>query len=125
MNTSEILIRAKQELITRGWCQGMYRSPQQEVCSIGAIIAASCAASSDDYGTTFVVSAEIVLHRALGGGPRSIMSWNDDPARTPEEVLAAFDAAIVMAQEHERADRETTAVATDARSGRAVAVSIG
>lgn len=109
MLISEVLIRAKDELLTRGWCQGTYRNDAAAVCALGAIIAASCDAPSVDFGTGFVIRAEAALHRAIGLSPlRGVMQWNDEPTRTPEQVLDAFDAAIAIVQQHERAEGETT-----------------
>lgn len=84
MLTSEILQRAKQELLTSGWCQGqMENHSTGEVCMMGAILNSVC------YGGL----------EHLNGGYRALDLLA--ASLTPEEVLAAFDAAIARAQQRE------------------------
>lgn len=101
MTPKEILIEAKRLLETKGWCQGAYaKRLHGEIalnfigdptvaayCSSGAICEAQKPSMAEDAAYYFI--------KAIGGGP--IPRWNDTPGRTKEEVLAAFDKAIELA----------------------------
>ena len=109
MTAHEILIAAKAELLTRGWYQGAFENPAAGgVCAIGAL---NCAVSgqADMFEWSDVaedvqrahVRAWQLLESAIGCGSAGVHVWNDDPARTPEEVLQAFDLALALAETRE------------------------
>jgi hypothetical protein len=107
VTTSEILRQAKAELLVRGWCQAVYANRAGEVCAHGALgLAVGCfsvrstgGVSVNIHSTTFPFAADRVLAGVVG---RCVTEWNDDPRRTPEDVLAAFDAAIAIAEMQEQ-----------------------
>lgn len=107
MNTADTL-RAARALIAepRCWNQGRYvsRTDDNCLCAAGAI-------NRVETGFTYPVSpistampalAQTVIDRSDAMRPRLavtvIAGWQDHPDRTHDEVLAAFDAAIVTAE---------------------------
>lgn len=108
--TTEYLKTAKQLLIDKGWIKGDYardadgnRVPAVSssatcYCILGALKAASH--SVDDHTGAMaplrcsIVNAINGMRKTNFGADYGIHPWNDDPARTKEEVLAVFDAAI-------------------------------
>ena len=104
MTAHEILIAAKAELLTRGWHQGAFQNAETgEVCALGALNRAACGQPLmmllTDEGVRVHMRAWQLLESAIGCA--EVHVWNDDPARTPEEVLAAFDRAIALAETRE------------------------
>jgi hypothetical protein len=90
VNTKEILIRGKQKILERGWCQHMSIAPDGRCCMIGALALAAERFDGADY------PARRVLENVIGP-VWSIPSFNDAPGRTKEEVLEVFDKAITLA----------------------------
>jgi len=100
---AEFILRAARELIVRGWTQKTYaRNADGRAvpyggpgacswCMSGAVKEANCA-DPDDLEVTYAFR---FLKTATGGDP--IAPWNDEPSRTKEGVLAAFDIAIDLA----------------------------
>ena len=107
MTTGEILLWARGR-IAQGWCQGVdARDARGQRCSpwhsdarswsmLGALVVSEAAdddvlghASRGELGDAVALLAEAV-------GTSSLQAWNDDPVRTPEEVLAAFDRALAL-----------------------------
>lgn len=97
MLTSELLSQAKETMLRRGWCQHAYEDPHG-VCIEGAINFVCYADATHDGNNA--MAAYRILNRLIGQS--CISTWNDDPARTPEEVLMVFDAAIAIAQQQEQ-----------------------
>ena len=101
MTAHEILVAAKQELLTRGWTQGAFENPETgEVCALGAL---NRAVGGQPLMMLLTVESERVHTRAwqlleAATGCAEVHRWNDDPARTPEDVLQAFDRAIALAE---------------------------
>lgn len=103
MNAVQVLMEGK-KLIERGWCQGalarnegglrvpIYDSRVTSVCSVGALVAGSA-----EHGD--VCEAEDLLRVAAGVYHSDVPTWNDDPQRTKEEVIQAFDDAIALGLE--------------------------
>lgn len=115
MLTSDVLKQAKQELLTRGWCQGMYYSRRTgAVCALGATnLAATHGCHFDmpcDFASAELDAAWGLLDRVTTGQPAShgryIPDWNDNLERTKQDVLDAFDAAIAIALAEELAEPE-------------------
>lgn len=114
----EILLRARALVERQGWQQGS-TGPVQPVCVATALESAWL------QGTWSLVDfdyARAALTRAIGvareesmdtvqGVPdvpywgRRLVSWNDDPNRTQQDVLKAFSAAASLAEELRRAHR--------------------
>jgi len=95
------LTEARRLIAEVGWTQGvyardayqnheLYESPRAVCfCAQGAIKRAS------GYDVDACVAAYRHLTHAIGGS--YIPGWNDEKARTKEEVVAAFDRAIELA----------------------------
>lgn len=97
-------LRKARALIEKGWTQGLYydtkyegflnkhlkRRPSHSYCALGAVGTAVPLASLRGRMEGFL---EIAVDYA------PIMSFNDHPNRTKEQVLAAFDRAITYATE--------------------------
>jgi len=105
MTTAELLRRAKSLLEERGWTQGVYArvgdrpchpwaDNPTSFCSAGAVMAASQCVAQDGY-SHLAEKAVIALQGAIGG---TVAFFNDAPGRTKDEVLAAFDRAIEIAE---------------------------
>lgn len=98
--TVEVLREARRLIAERGWTQGEYArdaagracepvgATPRCYCSIGALIAAS----QNDGGYAQAFGA---LLSAIGNG---VVAWNDEPRRSVEDVLRAFDRAIAAAE---------------------------
>ena len=92
MTTSETLTRAKDALLKHGWCQGEERNARGELCIVGALkLSARNTVELCDAMGCFALALRV-------GG---ISDWNDDPERTPEDILSGFDRAIAFAQAEE------------------------
>lgn len=94
------LAQAKQ-LIEEGWCQNLFAIPQDTERFSYCVIGAMYATLEQHRGEVFDKMVDAFIE--ANGLPSSdyiickttnITSWNDDKARTKEEVLAAFDKAI-------------------------------
>lgn len=97
----EVLVAARWMLENVGWCQGEYQKDREDkygvpvaFCSTGAIygVDKEGSPSQKDYIEDLAISH---LMDEISGG--SVITWNDKPERTKEEVLAAFDRAIKKA----------------------------
>lgn len=124
MTTSDYLKAARQELLTRGWCQGDTENPVTgEVCVMGAMAKAWLSARPGPFvfrDDSACRPAAKILRDLVPPIPSKALNmqklnpvawWNDEPGRTPEEVLALFDAAIALAEQREQAEaREAVTV---------------
>jgi hypothetical protein len=102
MLTSEYLKRAKAVMLARGWTTGTSINHVNEVCVYGALAIAGGAMPTAELQYPYArgeSEARRVFLKAVGSG--SIIIWNDATGRTPEQVLAAFDAAIALAEAEE------------------------
>lgn len=103
MSALQVLEGARRRLET-GWVQGFFAADENgdgvdvnsplacRWCSGGAI-----RVESDEDGVYY--AARCLLTTAIES--ISIADWNDEPGRTKEEVLEAFDKAIALAKERE------------------------
>lgn len=97
MNTVDILLGAKEALLTRGWYQGGMRGKNGEVCLLGATKVAAKSVSYDS-------GARAALLGTLGisvapAAPGGIGTWNDVPGRTFNEVIDLIDSTLVRLKE--------------------------
>jgi hypothetical protein len=105
----EVLTAARWMIENVGWCQGSYYISKDEVgCfnpsfEMGNASNVSCMCAS---GAVYLVEATKELQNqsldflwgTIGVGTEvSVPDWNDQPKRTKEQVLAAFDRAIEKA----------------------------
>lgn len=92
MTTVEVLKLAR-EKVAGGWCKGHYVKTNPDgkdaYCVAGAISRSGVAGKTGH--------AYEIFSQAIGSG-LSLSAWNDAPNRTKEEVLAAFDKAILLAE---------------------------
>lgn len=85
---ADVLDRAVDELLMRGWYQGDYSGPGGRVCALGAV---SCAVS----GRPVVLECDLrvvdpvadALANYLGA---ELTDWNDDRKRTEDDVRDAL-----------------------------------
>lgn len=106
MKTSEVLRKAADEIRRRGWYQGDYGSDETsyrscKVCALGAVNAAFF--DGDPFvgilmGDWTRRRAITLLEEVVGG---NVGVWNDQSARTVEEVLDAFEKAAELAEEQD------------------------
>lgn len=94
MTTAEVFTEAAR-LVREGWCQGAYARDKDgrgvrlgdekacEWCVVGALYRAT-----DDGARGWAAEREASSALGLRG---SVVSWNDDPARTQAEVAALLD----------------------------------
>ncbi len=96
MNTVEVLKKARNRIIRKGWTQGVFHSAEGAYCAIGALSLANTSVNTQER-------AERYLAAAIGGC--SVIDWNDTPGRLKGEVILAFDQAIKNAKRrHVRGD---------------------
>lgn len=116
-SSQEVLLLAR-NYIERGWCKGRYEISTEEqkgeryfgglvpkywetseprVCSVGAIRAAI--QKLGYVGNEGILVERVSKAAGIKPGEGPLTRWNDDPKRTQEQVIAAFDRAIVMVAE--------------------------
>lgn len=110
MTAADVLRRGRDLLREKGWTQKAYKNDSGCMCSLGACYVAAGVPVSEEQThahTAEEVSAEDradeaqhFLYRAIReiGGLYGVIDWNDRPERTVEEVYAAFDKAIEIAE---------------------------
>ena len=85
--TATIAERAANVIHTYGWTQGELGSDKDGYCLVGALgvaVFADLMFSTDDLSDTFEALRQ---HTDEAG----LLVWNDDPARTRQEVLDLLD----------------------------------
>lgn len=105
MKASEVLRGAKGVLQRQGWLQGGYGTVDGPVDLLGAC-AVACGAKHLGAGSAALDAEQIVvpyLREVIG---LHVSPWNDTFGRTLDEVIAAIDRAIALAE----ADEATKAV---------------
>lgn len=92
------VLRRARALIAGGWTQGAYMSVGffgRRYCAVGAIAYSAGLVPGLDTSTPAMTDARRALRTASGMEYyEGIETWNDNPRRTKQEVLAAFDRAI-------------------------------
>jgi hypothetical protein len=91
VTAAEILRRAADVLRRDGWCQGDMRRADGHRCMAGAVIAAMV--TVDGHWSRAI---EHAFFSVIGTHDRT--GWNDTPGRTAAEVIAALEAAAVLAE---------------------------
>lgn len=107
MKTVDVLKLAK-ELIAKGWCQyyaaigagGRPVFPGSSYackwCLTGSLVGAISMKKGLASYTELLRTSSFAMREALGTD--ALMAWNDAPDRTQEDVLAAFDKGIAIAE---------------------------
>jgi hypothetical protein len=116
MKPSEILKKARDLIINRGWTQGAYAraggikaveletisgiiSNADSFCSLGAIYSADILEMAGDSNTAHAIDyLQRVVVCEFTRFDMFIAYWNDMPGRTKEQVIDAFDEAIELAE---------------------------
>ncbi|WP_158809644.1 hypothetical protein [Beijerinckia sp. L45] len=101
MNPTQKALAGTRSIVEKGWCQGAFARNQigdvvlvdaPEACSFCLIAAISkSTAGSEAWG-----NAVFAFKSAIGWNS-ALSTWNDQPDRTRDEVLAAIDAGIARA----------------------------
>lgn len=89
-NLLEVLRKAREVLVTDGWCQNELISSAGAHCAIGALHQAV------EYKAT-VVPCILALRNVMSDPEKyhnGLTKYNDTPGRTKEEILALYDRAI-------------------------------
>jgi len=89
MGVKQDLQNAAALLRDGGWCQFDMSDGYGRHCVHGALLVVA----GRDNGR-FYAARDFLRDRVTGGG---LMSWNDSPGRTAEEVIAALEAAAEAA----------------------------
>ena len=89
MKTSVTLRAAKLYMEAHGWTQGSLGILGGPCCTRGAVFRCRCSFEDDARASDY-------MRRVIGRD--SITAWNDADDRTVEEVFAAFDRAIELAE---------------------------
>lgn len=99
---SQTLRRAKQYLLDHGWSPDGPQTADGKVCAAYAIGYCQAYGNYKNY-RTFAKAIPIVGTEDIHDVnlPINIGRWNDTPGRTFEEVLAAYDRAIALAEVEE------------------------
>jgi len=100
MKTSEVLRKAADEIRRRGWHQGAMGSSlvDRESCSLCAAGALNVVLGGDPWSYALIGSDASRAMLDVTGASPLIEDWNDDPERTVDEVLDAFERAAVTAE---------------------------
>jgi hypothetical protein len=103
---SQAILENGRALVAQGWTQGAsardregnavhpWSADARSWSILGAII---CGDESHQGRTGIGQLAETVMEVADAIGTASLNRWNDEPGRTQEDALAAFDAATASA----------------------------
>lgn len=103
-SNSELLTMARTRLLEKGWIKGHLGDPRGRVCAMGAVHY-TLRDISIHLGSNENLHDKLLdlLSRAAGvAGRTRIPTWNDAKNRNFNEILAAFDEAILLAKEEER-----------------------
>lgn len=107
LSVREVLVRARARIDTpEKWvkCDGTYDMPDMSGGGTCAVFAISCVSVSEDEEADKAVHAAAIdcLCEAAGVADRNAFyEWHDAPERSHGQVLAAFDAAISLAEKPE------------------------
>lgn len=82
-----VLVRAKERIVERGWCQNTLESHDGRLCLMGALGEPEDLATSRAWECVECVTTEF------------FELWNDAPGRTEADVLDALDRAIRLAKD--------------------------
>lgn len=82
MNAADVLDKAADVIVERGWCQREYEGEDGRVCVVGAMGQVSHGKPWNDAYTA--------LSTYLGTRHTALSYWNDVPGRTAGEVITAL-----------------------------------
>jgi hypothetical protein len=93
----DVLRKAKALIEERGWHRGSWHGPGGSVCLGRALEIATGVEPPYPFGLEDVDGYDEMV-AATGCGRGQLTRWNDHPARSRGDVLAAFDKAIALAE---------------------------
>ncbi len=89
----DILIKAREVLVTRGWTQGAYEDSKGCVCLYGALNVADGKEPQDETRNSAAFNEAVAaLEDQIGCDYLDV--WNDEYDRTVDDVLAVIDRAV-------------------------------
>lgn len=91
MSAKDVLIGAREAIMTRGWCQGNYSDSIGAVCLLGAL---RCGSGGHPLAPVVTQGFQDAVSRILFKIDTDIDRWNDKKSRTKEEVLQLLDETI-------------------------------
>lgn len=102
----EILKLGRDRLLIEGWCQNALIDPTGARCAVGAVMnyPTLCPAMEEDtehYEAVYALEKTLHTRGGYPGSPFSsnIVSFNNEPGRTKEEVVELFNDTIAMLEE--------------------------
>ena len=98
MNAAEVLSKARDVLAEKGWCQGRLVD-EGAVCLAGGVKVAAGFHLDDIHWLDAPVMRGVFVALAAAIGSDSVVTWNDDPSRTYEDVVLALKQAEELAVE--------------------------
>lgn len=93
MNLSADLLNCAADLIeAHGWVQGSFGSSEGGFCALGAIrhVVAATLGGGVEAASAFNDTRSVLMKHI---GARSVVNWNDDFARTKDDVVATLRGA--------------------------------
>jgi hypothetical protein len=90
----DVLRKARQLIVERGWCQGQPEDVDGRLCAIGAINLA--AGMRPREGSPAAWDARWFLQCVIGT-ENGVTPWNDHPHRRAGDVLKAIETAAALA----------------------------
>jgi len=99
MNAQEILNSAADLLEKDGWCQGYPNNALGQRCALGAIW--DVEHYGPEAGQAEDLVRQLITKKRYGGTvsatyPLAISTWNDQPGRTAQEVIAVLREAAQL-----------------------------
>lgn len=110
MSARACLSGARALIAAKGWTQGTMakKADGQSVSTDHPAAACFCILGAMEASGHFACFAQAVRFLRWAINDKDVVSWNDAPGRTREEIITALDGAIALA---ERAEREVFNVA--------------
>lgn len=86
----EALANGRNSISEHGWQQGRLKDDEGRFCLVGGMVRSG--------GKNVPIAALSLISKVVGVPVEYLDDWNDAPGRTKEEVLAAYDKALVLAR---------------------------
>jgi hypothetical protein len=90
MNTKDVLLSAAQILRERGHCKRTFVDEQGRCCAVGAL--------GEVVGVSKEEIDKALKHLRSTLGVPNVAVWNDEEARTADEVIKALEKAAEVSQ---------------------------
>lgn len=96
MTNIEVLNAMKNELMTRGWCQGTFKDNEDKLCLLGSYTRSNSIPRDTSHIDWLVRALQNVI-----GCDDGVISFNDTPGRTFNDIIDVLDQAIYNEKEKE------------------------